>query len=171
MNEDFKKEMKELHRRLRKALLGGVINKWAYDVGMHLMQYMIKTKGTNFTFTWEMMDRAVLLEGETVLADPAPQDHFFFYDAIQQLESKIGIVTDVNPSRMIERLEEGRAAGRLRNFTGLAGELSYAIMPKTTVYCTYEPWVSADLDDDILEKVAGMLEINYLPKWVCTGVR
>lgn len=171
MDATFKADMKELHRRLRKAMLAGVLNKWSYDVGMHLLHCMLRTKGTNFTFTWAMMERAVLLDGETVLADPAPSDQFFFYDALQQLEAKIGIATDVDPHRMFERIVEGRAAGRLYNFTGLVDEPAYVVMPETVVYCTYEPWVSAGLDDDILENVAGMGSINYLPKWVCSGVR
>ena len=171
MDPNFKGDMRELHRRLRKALLSGFINKWSYDVGMQLLYRMIKAKGTDITFTWRALNTTVVVNGGIAVADPAPPDHFFFYDALHQIEEHLGIVTDVNLERMQERLAEGREKGELHNFTGLPGESSFTVMEDTIVYCTYEPWVGSSLDDDILDFVGGFYEnIMYLPKWVCTGV-
>lgn len=172
MDAQFKKDMRELHRRLRTALLSGFINKWSYDVGMQLLYRMVKAKGTSITFTWKAINQSVIVIDGVAIADPAPPDHFFFYDALHQIEERIGIVTDVNPERMQERLAEGREKGELFNFTGLPGEPSFTVMADTMVYCTYESWVGASLDDDIYDYVGGFREeIMYLPRWACAGMR
>lgn len=172
MDAKFKTDMKELHRRLRAALMAGFINKWSYDVGMQLLYRMIRAKGTNITFTWKAINESVVVNDGVAVADPAPPDHFFFYDALHQIEEHIGIVTDVNPERMQARILEGRAAGELHNFTGLPGEPSFTVMADTIVYCTYESWVGDSLDDDIYDYVGGFRDgIMYLPKWVCAGMR
>lgn len=172
MDAKFKTDMKELHRRLRAGLLSGFINKWSYDVGMQLLYRMVKAKGTNITFTWRAINSSIIVDDGIARADPAPSDHFFLYDALHQLEYRIGLVTDVNPERMQERLQEGREKGELSNFTGIPGEPSFTVMEDTVVYCTYESWVGDTLEDDIYDYVGGFYDnIMYLPKWVCTGIR
>ncbi len=171
MEPDFKDNMRELHRRLRAALLGGLINKWSYDVGMQILCRMVRAKGTEITFTWRAISSSVVVDAGDARADPAPTEHLLFYDALHQLEDKLGLVTDVNPERMRERLVEGRNKRELVNFTGLPGEPSCTVMEDTVVYCTYEEWAGDSLEDDLHDYVGGFREnIMYLPRWVCTGV-
>lgn len=168
MDKDFKARMRRLYHRLNSAMLAGVIEKQSYDLGVQILSIMLQRRSdAGITFTWHDLVQSHIVAKDKVIASPVSDLHFYLYGGLQQLQEKLGIITNVDRAELLCDVVAAQEGNTPAHITEMPDTPSLVIMARTPIHCTYVE----EQQDRLQSFFSSKCEegVHVLPSWVGSG--
>lgn len=167
-SSQFKQSMQELARRLRVMMMAGYVAKGTYDLGIQVLARMVNGGTTEVVATWEQMAGTLPMLGQELWADAPPTTRYEMYQALQELEEKVGLFSHVTREGLDEQVADAAKGSPRGHFTKTPGVDSHIIGEKTMVIFRYEEWLCRNLDVSVARYLESA-QLLRLPKWLAKG--